>query len=137
MPDPLFDHEKLDVYKISMEFLIISDEVAGHLPSGRAYLCDQLRRAASSIILNIAEGAGEFSKRDKARFYRMGKRSATECAAVLDICRCLKLAEMPLLASGREKLLRIVPMLVSLVRSMAKPQGAKASGRGSGSGERA
>ncbi|MBW3534903.1 MAG: four helix bundle protein, partial [Gemmatimonadetes bacterium] len=36
---------------------------------------DQLDRAATSIVLNIAEGAGEFSLPDKQRFYRMAKRS--------------------------------------------------------------
>jgi four helix bundle protein len=57
-----FDHEKLDVYKVAIEFVILSDEIIGHLPKGRAYLADQLQRAASSIPLNIAEGAGEYSQ---------------------------------------------------------------------------
>jgi four helix bundle protein len=134
MPDPCFDHERLDVYKISMDFIILSDQLIGSLPSGRSYLGDQLHRAASSIILNIAEGAGEFSKKEKARFYRMARRSATECAAVLDICRCLKLSEPEIILSGRSMLLRIVAMLVSLVKVMGPSDQRKRSGRGSGSG---
>jgi four helix bundle protein len=43
--------------------------------------------------LNIAEGAGEFSPSEKARFYRMARRSATECAAILHVCRRLALVE--------------------------------------------
>ena len=54
-------HERLDAYKASIDFLAIADEVSGSLPKGRAYLADQLRRAATSIALNIAEGAGEFA----------------------------------------------------------------------------
>ncbi len=81
-----FDHEKLDVYKVSIEFVILSNEIAEQLPRGKAYLADQLQRASSSISLNIAEGAGEFAGNEKCRFYRMAKRSATECAAVLDLC---------------------------------------------------
>jgi len=42
-------------------------------------------------VLNIAEGAGEFAPKEKVRFYRMARRSATESAAVLDVCRNLKL----------------------------------------------
>ena len=42
-------------------------------------------------MLNIAEGAGEFAPKEKARFYRMARRSATESAAVLDVCKNLKL----------------------------------------------
>ncbi len=43
--------------------------------------------------MNIAEGAGEYAVDEKARFYRMAKRSATECAGVLDVCQRLRLIE--------------------------------------------
>jgi four helix bundle protein len=80
-----FDHEKLDVYQTAIELVIFVDVVVMQLPRGRAYLADQFQRAASSVPLNIAEGAGEYSSAEKGRFYRMAKRSATECAALL-IC---------------------------------------------------
>ena len=83
----LLDHEKLTVYQTAIEFVILADEVIEHLPRGRSYLSDQLQRAALSIPLNIAEGAGEYAIDEKARFYRMAKRSATECAGVLDVCQ--------------------------------------------------
>ena len=83
----IFDHEKLDVYKVAIEFIAIADDVVEHLPRGRRYLADQLQRASLSVPLNIAEGAGEFSQKDKKRFYRMALRSATECAAILGVCR--------------------------------------------------
>ena len=54
-------------------------------------MADQLGRAALSIVLNIAEGAGEFSKKGKARFYRMALRSTTEWAATMDVCKILGL----------------------------------------------
>ncbi|MCX6128217.1 MAG: four helix bundle protein, partial [Proteobacteria bacterium] len=63
------------------------------------------------------EGAGEFSKGDKARFYRMAKRSATECAAVLDICRELQIVEPSPLVEARDILFKIVSMLIKLIRS--------------------
>src|SRR6267142_107291 len=46
-------------------------------PRGRRHLADQLSRAATSIILNIAEGAGKFSGPDKQRFYTTAIGSAT------------------------------------------------------------
>src|SRR6516165_11266849 len=107
----LLDHEKLTVYQIAIEFVILADEVIEHLPRGRAYLGDQLQRAALSISLNIAEGAGEYAIDEKARFYRMAKRSVTECAGVLDVCQRLRLVEEGRYRKGRELLIGIVSML--------------------------
>ena len=81
-----FDHEKLDAYQPAIELVALSDTSIERFPRGRAYLADQLQRAATSVALNIAEGAGEFPRNEKARFYRMAKRSATECAAIFDVC---------------------------------------------------
>ena len=104
----------------------MADQIAGELPAGRAYLADQLRRAASSIPLNIAEGAGEFSRKDKARFYRMARRSATESAAVLDVARKLDLAKSESIGLGRQQLLRIVSMLIAMCRTLRPSTGAGA-----------
>ena len=60
-----FDHEKLDVYNISVEFVVLVDRIVDNFPKGRAYLADQLLRAGTSVSLNIAEGAGEFAKNEK------------------------------------------------------------------------
>ena len=97
-----FEHERLDVYRTRIEFLALSDQVAMQLPKGRAYLADPLRRAATSIPLNLAEGAGEFAPADQARFYRFARRSATECAAILAVAGELHLAEPDSIAKGRE-----------------------------------
>ena len=112
----LFDHEKLTVYQVAIEFVILADEVVEGLPRGRAYLSDQLRRAALSISLNIAEGAGEYALDEKARFYRMAKRSARECAGVLDVCQRLGLIEENRYIKGRELLIGIVSMLIKMVQ---------------------
>jgi four helix bundle protein len=122
---PGFDHERLDVYKVALDFIATVSDIIESLPKGRAYLADQLNRASTSIVLNIAEGAGEFSAADKARFYRMACRSATESAAILDVCRKLSIVNDNAYNPGRERLLRIVSMLVRLCRS---------SGTGTGTG---
>jgi len=112
-----FDHEKLDVYRIAIDWVSLAQDIAEALPRGKGNLADQLQRASSSIPLNIAEGAGEFSGAEKARFYRMAKRSAHECAAVLDVAKRRSLIAHEHFAQGRSLLLRIVGMLVKLVRS--------------------
>ena len=121
-----FEHERLDVYQAAIQFLVVADSIAASCPRGRGYLADPLRQAASSISFNIAEGAGEFAPADKARFYRIARRSATESAAILDACRVLGLPadELP---AGRAVLLRIVAMLTAMV--------VKLSGSGSSSSD--
>ena len=110
----VFDFEELDVFQVAAEMVICVDEIAESLPRGRGYLRDQLRRAANSVVLNIAEGAGEYSAGDKARFYRMGKRSATEAAAQVIIASRLGLTGEAEVARARELLHRVVSMLVRM-----------------------
>ena len=45
-----FDHEKLDVYRIAIQFVAFAAPLCGNLPRGQAYLADQLRRAAASAL---------------------------------------------------------------------------------------
>lgn len=112
----ILDHEKLDAYHIAIEFVMFSDAFIKHLPRGRGYLSDQLQRAALSIPLNVAEGAGEYAIDEKARFYRMAKRSATECAGILDVCRKLQLLDEQRYIKGRELLVRIVSILTKMAQ---------------------
>ncbi len=72
-----FDHERLDVYPLALDFLVVASDIVEHLPRGRGHLADQLSRAATSIVLDIAEGAGKFSKPDKRRDYLTAVGSAT------------------------------------------------------------
>jgi four helix bundle protein len=86
-----FDHERLDVYRLSLDFLVFAERLLGGFPRGRAHFSDQLGRAALSIVLNVAEGAGKVSPADKRRFYQTARGSATESAALLDACQRVKL----------------------------------------------
>ena len=45
----------------------------------------QLSRAASSIALNLAEGAGRSTRKDQARFFQIAFGSLRECQAILDL----------------------------------------------------
>ncbi len=128
-----FEHERLDVYRASIELVAGADQLADRFPRGRAYLSDQLRRAVASIPLNIAEGAGEFAPADKARFYRMARRSATETAAVLDVLAVLGLADAQRLVAVRALLLRITAMLTAMVLKLGSSSSGSGSDSGSGS----
>src|SRR5688572_32246309 len=108
------DHERLDVYDLALEFLVLANGIVEGLPRGRSHLADQFTRASLSIVLNIAEGAGKLSKLDKRRNYMTARGSATESAALLDVCYRLRLLEEKQLSSGKDLVVRIVSMLVKL-----------------------
>ena len=115
---PEFDHERLDVYQLSLDFLVLAERLLQGLPRGRSHVSDQLSRASLSIVLNIAEGAGKVSAGDKRRYYLSARGSATESAALLDVLVRVKLATEADHRGGKELLLRIVSMLVKLARSL-------------------
>jgi four helix bundle protein len=106
--------KKLDVYRCSIEFLAISVDLPSELPRGHAGLAEQLRRAALSIPLNIAEGAGRPSELDAARRYGIARGSAMECAAIVDALRVLDVINETRHASASELLERIIAMLTRL-----------------------
>jgi four helix bundle protein len=113
-----FDHERLDVYQKALDFCVTANALRNELPPGRGALSDQLDRAATSIALNIAEGAGEFAAREKARFYRIARRSATECAAIVDVASRTGLVRQTSSTEAKETLREIVAMLVGLAKKM-------------------
>ena len=49
------------------------------------HLKDQLNRAASSIVLNLAEGSGRRTKPDQRKFFHIAFGSLRECQAILDL----------------------------------------------------
>jgi four helix bundle protein len=114
--EPLLDAERLDVYRVALEF----HALAGRLVLGRGFreLRDQLDRASTSIVLNIAEGAGRRGAADRARFFAIARGSATECAAIFDIVRARQLALPTVTSRGRSLLVRVVQMLARLCQRL-------------------
>jgi four helix bundle protein len=82
----MFDFEKLTVYRKSK---IFNAGIRAFIKTTRLdnTTNDQLRRAAFSVVLNLAEGSGRFSKPDRRNFYVISRSSIFECIAILDVLR--------------------------------------------------
>lgn len=79
-------HNKLIVYKLSVDWAVRIYEVTKSFPSSELYgLTNQLRRAAVSITANIAEGAARNSTKEYIRFLYIALGSASESEALLTI----------------------------------------------------
>jgi four helix bundle protein len=112
-----FDHEKLDVYQESITFI---SWLAPVLESGVRFgeIKDQIERASSSISLNIAEGNGRFSHKDRGKFFEISLSSAFECSACLDVMVARSKLTRDAARPGKVSLQRIVRMLVGLLKSI-------------------
>ncbi|WP_438030113.1 four helix bundle protein [Sorangium sp. So ce233] len=112
----LLDHENLDVYHCSIEFLTLALRLVARLPRGERNLRDQLKRAAMSVPLNIAEGSGKPATADRARFYAIARGSAMECGALVDVCRVAGFLPSADAEDAKSLLGRIVAMLTRMCR---------------------
>jgi four helix bundle protein len=108
-----FGHEKLDVYKLAIEYVgwvyRFCEGLKGHRSAK-----DQILRASQSIPLNIAEGNGKATEPDRRRYFEIARGSSLECAAVQDVfqvCGALTADE-----NYKKKILldRIVAMLTRM-----------------------
>ena len=116
MTEPFFDHERLDVYRLAIEYVASSYRIAKSLNGAERHARDQWLRAAQSIPLNIAEGNGKQSLKDKNRFFEIARGSALECAAIHDILVSFEAIDLELNRVGKTNLKRIVSMLTRLIQ---------------------
>ena len=79
-----FHYEKLTVYKRALEFATWSHDLIDSVTK-KTSTRDHLERSGGSIALNIAEGNGKFSRKDRARFFQIAHGSALELRHV-SIC---------------------------------------------------
>jgi four helix bundle protein len=116
MTEPIFDHEKLDVYRLSIDYVAFSYRIAKSLAGMNRPARDQWLRAAQSIPLNIAEGNGKQSLKDKNRFFEIARGSALECASIHDVLAVCDAIDAQSNRSGKSDLKRIVSMLTRLIQ---------------------
>jgi len=105
--------EKLDAYQVAIQLT----DLIGALPCRRgcAHPLDQLKRAAISIALNIAEACGRQGA-DRKRFFGIAKGSALESAAALRILLALNGVKQDDYQTARSYCERLYAMLIRLSR---------------------
>lgn len=112
----MLSHEKLDVYKCAIEHLALVFKTLPGIPRGYAALADQWRRAAMSVPLNIGEGSGKVSPRDRAHCYAVARGEVMECGAIIDVVGVLELLPRGDLVAIKQLVVRMVEMLTKMCR---------------------
>ena len=85
MTEPIFDHDQLDVYRLSIDYAASSFTITKNLGGCHRHAREQWLRAVQSIPLNIAEGNGKRSLKNRSHFRDIARGSALECVAIQDI----------------------------------------------------
>ncbi|NBC83261.1 MAG: four helix bundle protein [Bacteroidetes bacterium] len=115
----MFDFEKLEVYKKAKSYnRSVSDFLAKDTVDKVTY--DQLKRASFSIMLNIAEGAGRFTNKDKRNFYVIARGSVFECVAIFDFLNDEHKIDEFFFNDFYKALEEISKMLFALIKSLER-----------------
>lgn len=113
----MFDFEKFEVYKKAQSFAKEVSDFIETIPAKHARIIDQLIRASLSIPLNIAEGAGRYSKPDKKNFYIIARGSVFECVAIFDLLAAKALLDDTLRKRFYETAEELSKMISGLINS--------------------
>ena len=110
---------KLNVWQRAIQFVSLIYRITAKFPREEKYgLTDQIRRAAVSICLNIAEGSGSGSDAEFSRFLRIAQRSAYEVIAALEIAINLKMADDKVINNVISEVDQISAMISGLIKSL-------------------
>ena len=111
-----FNHEKLEVYQVSIKLLSLIYQTMEKMPRGGGFLSEQLKRASLSIPLNIAEGNAKYTTKERSRFFKIARASANECAAIFDAGSALQIIAEGTCKEAKTLLYRIVCMLSKMMK---------------------
>lgn len=113
-----FNFERLEVYKKSLEFVNYVYDITAKFPKEERFvLVDQLRRAATSITLNIAEGYGQSQLQFK-RYLNIAKGSVRECVAITTLSRMRDYIDKSTEECVRNILIELSKMLSGLIKTL-------------------
>jgi len=109
--------EDLDCYQLALQVLKEAYKVANRLPAVERYnLADQMRRAAVSVTLNIAEGYGRYHYLDKLRFFYIARGSLDETLSGFIDCQALGYTNEARLTDQRDLCHRALQALNGYIR---------------------
>jgi len=114
-------YEDLKVYQKSLVFTTTVRTKTKDFPKDELYsLTSQFKRAADSIVLNITEGAGNYSDKEFARFLTYSVRSGFECKGCIEIAFANKYIDEKTKQNLLDSVNEIIAMLDGLYKSLNK-----------------
>jgi four helix bundle protein len=117
------NHQKLDIYGISRQFVFESYKLTKQLPIQEKFgMITQIRRAALSVHLNIAEGASRKSSAERKRFYEIARGSVIEIDAALDVASDLQYVQEDNAQNLGNLMIKCFKILTGMINPESKKQ---------------
>ena len=111
------NHQKLQIYTASREFVPECYRLTKSLPIDEKYgMISQIRRAALSVHLNVAEGSSRKSESERKRYYEIARGSVIEIDASLDIAQDLRYLEKIDVSNLGKTMITCFKVLTGLIR---------------------
>jgi four helix bundle protein len=112
------NHQKLDVYQALKRFVLECYKLSKSLPPDEKFgMISQIRRAALSVHLNVAEGCSRKSEVERRRYYEIARGSLIEIDAALDIAKELDYLEAISVENLGDQMIKCFKMLTGLIDS--------------------
>lgn len=109
-------HTRLDVFKVLRELTLLCYKETKDFPADERYaMMQQIRRAALSVHLNLAEGSSRKSEAERNRFYEIARGSLIEVDTAFDIAVQLNYTTKELLQSLGDLIVRCFQLLSKMI----------------------
>jgi four helix bundle protein len=109
-------HTKLDVYQASRQLALHCYNITRQFPSDERFcMVQQIRRAALSVHLNLAEGCSRRSLVERRRYFEVSRGSIVEIDTCLDLAVELKYVNFDDLRSTGQSIVKTFKMLYGMI----------------------
>ena len=110
-------HTKLNVYQFSQELALECYRITKKFPSDERFaLMQQIRRAAISVHLNIAEGCSRKSPKERNRYFEIARGSVIEIDSAIGIAFKLEYVKLDELKSLGEFIVNTFKLITGMIK---------------------
>jgi four helix bundle protein len=116
-----FPHDKLDAYRVALKLAAMAKRLAAEIPRGHRSVVDHLLRAASNVVLLLAEGANRRGAAEKRQRFAESRAECGEVAAAADLVLVLDLGSAADAEALKRLAGRVSAMLTGLIGRTGPP----------------